>query len=114
METISEEVRHEIRTIVRQEMEREKLKWPKEGPENPKDVPGLLQKPLYSMQEVRQLFGNVSRSTVYAWVKDGRLQPRKLKGKVYFLWEEIEQALKEQVRLTKREDKPNLNGLTFI
>jgi hypothetical protein len=52
-------------------------------------------KPLYSMDSVRSLFGDVSRTTIYEWIKCGKLKPRKLKGKVYFLWADIEKALTE-------------------
>jgi hypothetical protein len=53
-------------------------------------VNGLSQKPLFDMDEVRALFSNVSRSTIYEWIGAGLLKPLKLKGKVYFLWSDIE------------------------
>lgn len=34
-------------------------------------VEGLTNKPLYDMDEVRQLFSGVSRSTIYDWIAEG-------------------------------------------
>jgi predicted DNA-binding transcriptional regulator AlpA len=56
-------------------------------------MPGFQQKPIYSMEEIRFLFDEISRTTVYEWIKEGLLIPRKLKGKVYFLWSDIEKML---------------------
>jgi len=97
MEKLTEEFRQLVRAIVQEELEREKAGPAKDPPLNQISIPGLTQKPLYNMREVRQLFGNVSRTTVYAWAAEGKLKPRKLKGKVYFLWEEIEKMLKEYI-----------------
>ena len=59
-------------------------------------VDGLTYKPLYDIAEVRQLFGNVSRTTIYEWIEAGLLKPRKMKGRVYFLWEDIVRSLDPQ------------------
>lgn len=56
-------------------------------------VEGLTNKPLYDMDEVRQLFSGVSRSTIYDWIAEGLLKPKKIKGKVYFLWADIEKMI---------------------
>lgn len=56
-------------------------------------VEGLTNKPLYDMDEIRQLFSGVSRSTIYDWIAEGLLKPKKMKGKVYFLWSDIEKML---------------------
>ena len=56
-------------------------------------VDGLKYKPIYDLGEVRQLFGNVSRSTIYEWIDAGILKPKKMKGKVYFLWADIQKTL---------------------
>ena len=58
-----------------------------------KETTAFQQKPLYDMQETRQLFGNVSRTTIYDWVSCGKLKPKKLKGKVFFLWCDIEKLI---------------------
>jgi len=60
METLTEEFGQLVRAIVREELEREKAGSVKEPPLNQSGIPGLTQKPLYNMREVRQLFGNVS------------------------------------------------------
>lgn len=57
------------------------------------DTTAFQIKPLYSMDSVRTLFDDVSRTTIYEWIKCGKLKPRKLKGKVYFLWTDIEKVL---------------------
>lgn len=51
-------------------------------------VPGLVEKPLYKMQEICRLF-SVSRRTVYDWIGAGRLHPVKVRSRVYFLGAEI-------------------------
>jgi len=61
-----------------------------------KETNGFQNKPLYDMKELRQLFSNVSRTTIYEWVKCGKLKPKKMKGKIYFLWGDIERILKEE------------------
>ncbi|QEC69268.1 DNA-binding protein [Panacibacter ginsenosidivorans] len=58
-----------------------------------KETTAFQQKPLYDMQETRQLFGNISRTTIYDWVKCGKLKPKKLKGKIFFLWCDIEKLI---------------------
>jgi hypothetical protein len=52
-------------------------------------VEGMNHVPLYDMNDVCALFRNVSRSTIYEWIDQGILKPKKMKGKVYFLWEDI-------------------------
>ena len=59
-----------------------------------KETNGFQCKPLYDMKELRQLFRNVSRTTIYEWMKCGKLKPKKMKGKLYFLWSDIEGLLK--------------------
>ena len=56
-------------------------------------IEGLANKPLYDMDEIRQLFSGVSRSTIYDWIAEGLLRPKKMKGRVYFLWNDIERML---------------------
>jgi hypothetical protein len=62
------------------------------------DTPGLIYKPLYDMKEIRHLFSDVCRSTIYEWIKAGRLIPVKIngRGKVFFLWADIERLWKER------------------
>ena len=60
-----------------------------------KETNAFQNKPLYDMKELRQLFSDVSRTTIYEWMKCGKLKPKKMKGKIFFLWSDIERLLKE-------------------
>ena len=55
-------------------------------------TPGLTQKPLYKIAEMCKIF-NVSRTTVYEWVKYGKLRPVKIRSRVYFLGSDIQKLL---------------------
>jgi hypothetical protein len=82
-----------IRLMIRQELISNNKTSPKA--KNLFDTPGLVNKSLYSMKSIRQLFDDTSWTTIYEWINAGKLKPRKLKGKVYFFWRDIEQALME-------------------
>lgn len=86
----------QVRCIVREELQ-SFISQHNLRQNNPKDkeINGLQYKPLYDMKELRQLFSNVSRTTIYEWVKCGKLKPKKMKGKIYFLWSDIEVLLKQ-------------------
>ena len=85
----------QVRCIVREELQSviAQNRLPQRSPKD-KETSGLQYKPLYDMKELRQLFSNVSRTTIYEWVKCGKLKPKKMKGKIYFLWSDIEVLLK--------------------
>jgi excisionase family DNA binding protein len=53
------------------------------------DVPGMKYKPLYKICEVCNIF-QVSKPTIYDWIKHGKLRPFKVRSRVYFLWNDIE------------------------
>ena len=53
---------------------------------------GLTYKPLYKIAEVCALF-HVTKPTIYDWVKHGKLKPYKIRSRVYFLWQDIQQLL---------------------
>jgi excisionase family DNA binding protein len=57
------------------------------------ETPGLTQKPLYKISEICTLF-QVSRPTVYEWVKHGKLRRVKIRSRVYFLGTDIRDLLK--------------------
>ena len=79
----------QMRSIVREEItniEKEKIKAVSY------ETAGLTYKPLYKMDEVRKIF-QVSRPTIYEWIKDGKLKPYKIRSRVYFLWNDIQQLL---------------------
>ncbi len=56
------------------------------------ETPGLTYKPLYKIAEVCTLF-HVTKPTIYDWVKHGKLKPFKIRSRVYFLWQDIQQLL---------------------
>lgn len=56
------------------------------------ETPGLTEKPLYKIAEICKLF-NISRTTVYDWVKHGKLRRVKIRSRVYFLGCEVKQLL---------------------
>jgi hypothetical protein len=55
-------------------------------------TPGLTYKPLYKIAEVCLLF-HVTKPTIYDWVRHGKLKPFKIRSRVYFLWQDIQQLL---------------------
>lgn len=55
---------------------------------------GLVEKPLYRIAEICDLF-QITRPTLYEWIKDGRLTPRKIRSKVFFLAPDVNRLLKE-------------------
>ena len=78
-----------IRQIIREEVnntEKPKLVPPSF------ETPGLTFKPLYKIAEVCALF-HVSKPTIYDWVKHGKLKPFKIRSRVYFLWQDIQQLI---------------------
>lgn len=84
-----------IRQIVREEVqkvERERIVTPVY------ETPGLTYKPLFKITEVCKMFG-VCRQTIYDWIKEGRLKPYKIKSRVYFLWNDIQQLLRLENQL---------------
>ena len=78
-----------IRQIVREEVQ---------NVDKPKAVlpstetSGLTYKPLYKIADVCALF-HVTKPTIYDWVKHGKLKPYKIRSRVYFLWQDIQQLL---------------------
>ncbi len=60
------------------------------------ETPGLTNKPLYKIAEVCTLF-QVTKPTIYDWVKHGKLKPFKIRSRVYFLWQDIQQLLQSGV-----------------
>jgi excisionase family DNA binding protein len=56
------------------------------------ETPGLTYKPLYKMTEVCTIF-QVTKPTIYDWIKHGKLKPYKIRSRVYFLWNDIQQLL---------------------
>ncbi|WP_243751789.1 helix-turn-helix domain-containing protein [Niastella caeni] len=80
-----------MRLIVREEIQLfQNWQPPVSGAEF--QTPGLTYKPLYKMVEVQQLL-QVSRTTIYEWIKHGKLKPYKVRSRVYFLWKDVQNIL---------------------
>lgn len=57
------------------------------------ETPGLTYKPLYKISEVCQVF-RVSRTTIYDWIRHGKLKPFKVQSRVYFLWNDLQELFR--------------------
>ena len=81
-----------IRSIIREEVNQAA----KQGVPPPTfETPGLTYKPLYKMAEVCAIF-HVTKPTIYDWIRHGKLKPFKIRSRVYFLWQDIQQLLDPQ------------------
>lgn len=80
----------QLRLIIREEVN--KVDKNKKTASTDFETPGLTQKPLYKIGEVCKLF-EISRPTIYDWIKHGKLRPFKIRSRVYFLWNDIQQLL---------------------
>jgi excisionase family DNA binding protein len=56
------------------------------------ETPGMTYKPLYKIAEVCTLF-HITKPTIYDWVRHGKLKPFKIRSRVFFLWQDIQQLL---------------------
>ena len=87
-----EEFWQSIRQIVREEVSGAE----KQKPASPSfETPGLTYKPLFKIAEVCALF-RITKPTIYDWVKHGKLKPYKIRSRVFFLWQDIQQLLHPQ------------------
>ena len=57
-------------------------------------TPGLIEKPLYTIDELAALF-QISKPTIYDWTRHGKLKPVKIRGRVYFLHRDIQELLQK-------------------
>lgn len=78
-----------MRLIIREEVAKESKV---ENKHSVFHTPGLTYKPLYKIGEVCSLF-QITRPTVYEWIKEGNLKPYKIKSRVYFLYQDIQKLL---------------------
>jgi excisionase family DNA binding protein len=76
----------QIRKIIKEEIE--KVRTEKEVSSLNMHTPGLVEKPLYKTNELCKLF-NVSRPTIYDWIKHGKLRRVKIRSRVYFLGDDV-------------------------
>ncbi|TXJ28348.1 MAG: DNA-binding protein [Chitinophagaceae bacterium] len=61
-------------------------------PDTSYQTPGLQEKPLYKMAELCSLL-QVSKPTIYEWIRYGKLKPYKIRSRVYFLWQDVQQLI---------------------
>jgi excisionase family DNA binding protein len=80
----------QIRTIIKEELSGQQSKNLQEVIH---ETPGLTYKPLYKIAEVCSIF-DVSKPTIYDWIKHGKLKPFKVRSRVYFLWNDIQEMMK--------------------
>jgi len=59
----------------------------------PATPPGMTSRPLLSIKEVCDLF-QITKPTVYEWIRHGKLKPYKVRARVYFLMADIEALFK--------------------
>lgn len=79
----------QIRQIIREEVRNIE----KDKPVTPVyDTPGMTYKPLYKIAEVCAMF-QVTKPTIYEWIKHGKLKPFKVRSRVFFLFQDIQQLL---------------------
>ena len=79
-----------IRQIVQDEVAKIEMKVPASPVVY--ETPGMTYKPLYKINELCSLF-QVSKPTIYDWVKHGKLKPFKIRSRVFFLWQDVQQLL---------------------
>ncbi|HEY9262428.1 helix-turn-helix domain-containing protein [Chitinophaga sp.] len=86
----------QVRVIIREE-----LFAGKNSPTKIVDEAGsLLHKPVYKMAEVCELF-QITRQTVYHWIKIGRLKRYKIRSRVFFLRDEVWQLFQQESNTEK-------------
>jgi len=84
-----EEFWNQMRAIVSDEINKFQVAKPEDGNYQ---TAGLTYKPLFKITEVCNIF-NVSRQTIYEWIKHGKLKPYKVRSRLYFLWNDIQAML---------------------
>src|SRR5665213_5315 len=85
-----EEFWAQIRLINREEVSRNKKEQPVFA--SILETPGLIEKPLFKMQEICSLF-RVTKPTIYDWIKHGKLKRVKIRSRLYFLGSDVRQLM---------------------
>jgi excisionase family DNA binding protein len=69
---------------------------------NQDDIKTDIKEMFISQEEVRNMFfPAISRMTIYRWCKEGRLQCYRIKGRTFFKYEEVTQALCRRIPISK-------------
>jgi excisionase family DNA binding protein len=79
-----------IRQIIREEVAKIEKESPSKG--NVLETPGLTYKPLLKITELCTLF-QVTKPTIYSWIKVGKLKPVKVRSRVYFLFQDVQKLM---------------------
>lgn len=80
-----------VRQIIREELDKiAKEKPAAEG--SVLETPGLTYKPLLKIPELCKLF-QVTKPTIYGWIKVGKLKPVKVRSRVYFLYHDVQKLM---------------------
>jgi excisionase family DNA binding protein len=79
-----------IRQIIREEVAKIEKENPAKG--NVLETPGLTYKPLLKIMELCTLF-QVTKPTIYSWIKAGKLKPVKVRSRVYFLFQDVQKLM---------------------
>jgi excisionase family DNA binding protein len=79
-----------IRQIIREKMAKIGKAIP--AKENVLETPGLTYKPLLKISELCTLF-QVTKPTIYSWIKAGKLKPVKVRSRVYFLFQDVQKLM---------------------
>jgi excisionase family DNA binding protein len=77
----TEEFWAQIRLIIREEVSRNQKEQPVFA--SIMETPGLIEKPLFKMQEICSLF-KVTKPTIYDWIKHGKLKRIKKVEGIFF------------------------------
>lgn len=67
------------------------------------ETPGMTNKPLYKIAEVCAMF-QVTKPTIYEWIRHGKLKPLKIQSRVFFLWQDIQKLLESSQGQTNLSD----------
>ncbi|MGF6929470.1 excisionase family DNA binding protein [Chitinophaga sp. W2I13] len=81
-----------VRLIIREELA---VKEKSDSPKHVYETSGLLYKPVYKIAEVCELF-QVTRQTVYDWIRVGKLKRYKVRSRVFFLKDEIWKVFQQE------------------
>ena len=85
-----------IRQIIREEVAKIEKEVPKG---NVLETPGLTYKPLLKITELCTLF-QVTKPTIYSWIKAGKLKPVKVRSRVYFLFQDVQKLISTECQDT--------------
>jgi len=78
-----------MRAVIKEELRELKNK----STDTTYETRGMTFKPLYKIAEVCTMF-NITKPTIYDWIKHGKLKPIKIRSRVYFLSQDVENLIR--------------------